>query len=163
MNGNIPAEKPEDKLLIMSWIGRTAKLMYVYMNQLFKEYGIPLTPKQWILLKHLIRCDGQDQKHLALITERDKTSLTRLISSMEKKGLVTRKPNPKDKRSNSIFITDKGAQAFYAADPIADDVRNIFEKGFDQQKLTVAVEVIQTLHDHLKELTSQNGEDQCDS
>ena len=74
-----------------------------------------------------------------------------------------RKPNPKDKRSNSIFITDKGAQAFYAADPIADDVRNIFEKGFDQQKLTVAVEVIQTLHDHLKELTSQNGEDQCDS
>ena len=158
MTGNA-LRQLEEELMIVPCIARTAKLMHVYMSQQFKRFNVPLTPKQWVLLKHLIFEDGQDQKHLALITERDKTSLARLISSMEKKGLVTRQPNPKDKRANFVHITDKGREAFEAAIPITEDVRKIFKEGLDKDELDVALAIIQKLHDHLKELTSQNADD----
>lgn len=151
-----------DEMILMPWIARTAKFMHVYMNQQFKNHDIPLTPKQWILLRYLIQDDGRDQKHLALITERDKTSLTRLISSMEKKELVMRKANPLDKRSNKIYITEKGIKAYETAMPIVNDARQLFEEGLDRGEIETATRTIRKLHDHLKELTLQNSDDQCD-
>lgn len=162
MAGNKAIKAREDEMVLMSWIARTAKFMHIYMNQQFKIHGVPLTPKQWIILKYLVKEDGRDQTQLALITERDKTSLTRLVSSMENKGLVERRANPNDKRSNKIYITKKGQRTYEEAMPIAENARNIFEAGLEPGEIESTMQTIRKLHDHLKELTSQNGDDQCD-
>ena len=48
--------------------------------------------------------DGPLPQHdLAFLTDRDKTSLTRLLSTMEKKNLVARITSSEDKRVN-LFI-----------------------------------------------------------
>ena len=99
-------------------LGRTAKLMTIYMKQNFSRFNVDLTLKQWIVLKHLVEEDGREQKHLAMITERDKTSLTRLISTLEKKGLVRREVSQKDKRVNHLFITTMGRESYLATLPL---------------------------------------------
>jgi DNA-binding MarR family transcriptional regulator len=38
------------------------------------------------------------------------TSLSRILKTMEKKGLITRKPNPKDGRGVIICLTDSGLE-----------------------------------------------------
>lgn len=38
------------------------------------------------------------------------TSLSRILKSMEKKGLILRKPNPKDGRGVLIYLTDFGLE-----------------------------------------------------
>lgn len=141
---------------LLPWVGRTAKLMMIYMTQQLSEMDVDLTPKQFIVLKHLMEKDGREQKQLAIITERDKTSLTRLITVMEKKGLVVRKVSETDKRSNRLFITDRGRTEFTKAIPIAHRSIAEFESGIDPKALETAINTIRQVHDHIKELTSQN-------
>ena len=73
-----------------------------------KENGIELTKVQLILLKKLNEMDGQPQNNLAFLTNRDKASLARLITTMEKKNLVARIPSKSDHRINNIYITKHG-------------------------------------------------------
>ena len=140
-------------------VGITAKMMMVYLKQKFARYNVNLTPKQFIVLKHLMEEDGREQKHLAMITERDKTSLTRLISTLEKKGLVRREVSLKDKRANHLFITDLGKKTFIATLPLIIESIQEIQSGIDQEELDHAIETIMKVRNNIKRLTFQNPED----
>jgi DNA-binding MarR family transcriptional regulator len=85
------------------WLGKTTKMIDNYIQDMFHELNISLTKTQWVLLKKLHEKDGVPQQELAFLTGRDKTSLTRLVNTMEKKGVLARIPSKTDKRSNHIF------------------------------------------------------------
>ncbi|MCK5677150.1 MAG: MarR family transcriptional regulator, partial [Flavobacteriaceae bacterium] len=67
-------------------LGKTAKLSGFYFMDVLHENNIDLSKEQWLVLKMLHDVDGQVQNDLAFITDRSKTSLTRLINTIEKKG-----------------------------------------------------------------------------
>ncbi len=71
----------------------------------FKSIGFDITTDQWVILMGLWIKDGQNQQELAEFSEKDKTSITRIIDSLEKKGFVTRKVNKQDRRVNFIYLT----------------------------------------------------------
>jgi DNA-binding MarR family transcriptional regulator len=64
----------------------------------------------WSLaLTHLITSGGSLRPNqLAKIMHRSNYSMTKLIDNMEKNGLVTRKADPKDRRSFNIKVTSDG-------------------------------------------------------
>lgn len=95
------------------WMGRTMKLMDIHFHDSFKKNNLKLSKEQWIILKVLTDEDGRVQNDLAFVTNRDKTSLTRLLSGMEKKNLVARIPSTLDKRVNHIFLTKNGRTVYY--------------------------------------------------
>jgi len=140
-------------------VGITAKHMMVYLKQKFARLHVDLTPKQFIVLKHLMEEDGCEQKHLAMITERDKTSLTRLISTLEKKGLVRRKISAKDKRVNHLFITKSGKNTFLSTLPIVTQSIQEIQSGIDQEELDRAIDTIMKVRNNIKKLTIQNPGD----
>jgi|TARA_B110000037_G_scaffold4958_1_gene5395 DNA-binding MarR family transcriptional regulator len=90
------------------WFGKIMKMMDFYFQDIFKSLSFEITKNQWIVLKKLSANDGTIQNELAFITDRDKTFLTRLITTMEKKELVRRVSSIIDKRQNRIYITEKG-------------------------------------------------------
>jgi len=140
-------------------VGITAKFMMVYLKQKFTQNDVDLTPKQFIVLKHLIEEDGREQKYLALITERDKTSLTRLISTLEKKGLVRRKVSSKDKRANLLFITNAGKKTFESTLPLIIKSIQEIQRGIGQGEIDRAIKTIKKVRENIKKLTIQNPED----
>ncbi len=87
---------PDIEKTILPWMGKTSKMMGIYFKEKLKQHHIDLTREQWILLKKLNDGDGQAQNDLAIITERNKASLTRLINTMERKNYVARIPDTKD-------------------------------------------------------------------
>jgi DNA-binding MarR family transcriptional regulator len=132
--------------------------MTIYMKQNFSRFNVDLTLKQWIVLKHLVEEDGREQKHLAMITERDKTSLTRLISTLEKKGLVRREVSQKDKRVNHLFITTIGREAYLATLPLISQSIQELQGGIEKEELDRAIATISKVRDNIKKLTLQNPE-----
>lgn len=70
---------------ILPWMGKTSKAIDYFLDDKLKEGGIELTKVQLVLLKKLREMDGQPQNNLAFLTNRDKASLARLITTMEKK------------------------------------------------------------------------------
>lgn len=68
------------------WFGKTMKMMDFYFQDIFKSLSFEITKNQWIVLKKLSANDGTIQNELAFITDRDKTSLTRLITTMVRRN-----------------------------------------------------------------------------
>lgn len=72
-----------------------------------KEAGIDITPAQVSILYTLWHKDGITQKEIADQTAKDKPSVTRLLDSMEDMGIIKRKMDKKDRRSNLVHLTPK--------------------------------------------------------
>lgn len=105
---------------LVPWLGRTSKMIDNHVQELFCKKDICLTKIQWVFLKKVQEQNGVAQQELACLTGRDKTSLTRLVNTMEKKNLVARIPSKLDKRINNIHITKKGALLYNETLPIIE-------------------------------------------
>lgn len=75
-----------------------------------KEEGIVITAEQWTILYFLWLEEGRTQQELATLTFRDKPSVSRLVSNLERMKLVMRVSDKDDKRTNLIFLTKQGRQ-----------------------------------------------------
>lgn len=78
------------------------------LNRNFAKAGHDVTTEQWRILRCLQNQDGQRQQDLADVVHKDKTCITRIIDSMEKRDLVVRIPDRLDRRQKLIYLANKG-------------------------------------------------------
>lgn len=136
----------EENASLCKAIGLTSKLLGIYINDNLQMEGIKLTRNQFLVLKILSSRDGICQNELAFITERDKTSLTRLISTLESKGMVTRETAIDDKRKKIILITELGTKTVTNAWPLMKKLEEEVSRDVsydDLQKLLSVLNKIQ--------------------
>lgn len=91
-------------------VNRTAYIIRVRMREKLKREGYALTPEELAVIHHLWQEDGQTQSQLASSTIRERTTTTRLIDGLVRKGLVERRGHPKDRRKVCTWLTKKGSQ-----------------------------------------------------
>ena len=87
---------------------RTALKLRLLGNTILQEAGEDITVDQWGILNLLWEADGQTPVELARRADKDKPNVTRLLKILEDKALVVRKPDPKDRRSHRIHLTEAG-------------------------------------------------------
>jgi DNA-binding MarR family transcriptional regulator len=83
--------------------------------------------------------DGQYQTELADDLFGDNPNITRILDGMEKKGFITRRSDPKDRRKYKIFITQQGYEIHklykkYAPKSRFLDYQNLNDKDLDELK-----------------------------
>ncbi|UMB61441.1 MarR family winged helix-turn-helix transcriptional regulator [Lutibacter sp. A80] len=130
---------------IFPWIGITAKMHASYINKVFKDHTIDLTKEQFVVLKVLSENNGKPQNDIALITESDKTSFSRLMSTMEKKGLITRKHIKADKRVKNIYLTNLGKEMYATTLPFLKKTIEKLQKGISNTEIAQAIETIKKI------------------
>ncbi|MFK7771438.1 MAG: MarR family winged helix-turn-helix transcriptional regulator [Saprospiraceae bacterium] len=138
---------PENSL--MPWLGKTSKMLRMFMKINFQEHGFDLTHEQFILIAHLYHEDGINQKDLALITERNKGSLARLVSTAEKKNLVARIPSTEDKRVNQIYLTKQGRCVFEKLKPVLDECEAKVKKGLSQKEIKTMISCLEKIQNNI--------------
>ena len=104
----MPRIKYDIEASLGSIVRRAERMLNNRLNQHFKRNGYNVTTEQYRILINLWNRDGQNQQELAEATFKNKTSITRLINSLEKKNLVVRIPDKSDHRNNLIYLTKKG-------------------------------------------------------
>jgi DNA-binding MarR family transcriptional regulator len=80
-----------------------------------------LTPPQFQTLRLLWEQDSQPFKDLAASNGCTRPTMTGIVDTLEKKGLVTRQPNPNDRRSLLVTLTNEG-QALEGNTPNLDRI-----------------------------------------
>jgi len=131
------------------WLGKTMKMIDNHIQDVFYEENIDLTKTQWVILKMLKTKDGVPQQELAFIAGRDKTSLTRLINTMERKSLVARIPSKKDKRINLVYLTKSGNSIFEKTLPIMKKFANGLQDNISEEEIKIAISVIKKVQQNL--------------
>ena len=119
------------------------------MQQSLKVNEIDITVEQWRILFYLWKEDGVNQQELALIAKKEKSTMTRQIDALEKKGLVERRNLSKDKRNKLIFLTEKGSAIENKSLEVAEKITQRSEEGITTEELKIFKNV---LHKILKNL-----------
>ncbi len=138
-----------DQDALIAMFARLAKEISGLITTELKRSEIDLTKSQAIVLSKLVCRDGCAQNDLALITARDKTSLTRLLSTMERKALITRKKSKEDGRVKKVSITELGKSEFQRAQPIIQKILRQAESGIASSDLEHTKEIILKIYNNL--------------
>ena len=113
-----------------------------FLNSELKNAGI--TPAELSYLEQ----NGMTQDELAKASCVDKAAVTRVIQTLEKKGVVERRADEADKRANRIYLTDK---AYHYAD-VRKEVRQKWLRIIDVQ---MSQQEMQQLEQHVEEIAEK--------
>ncbi len=142
------------KEAILPYLGKTNKVIHFYINEKFKDNDIDLKKEQAILLNIIHTNDGLIQNELAYFTNRDKTSLTRIIHSLEKKELVQRIPLKTDKRKNQIFLTEKGEKLMDQILPILKKAIVELEEGISKEEKELVKKILGKMRNNIRKYSN---------
>ncbi|MEP3209257.1 MAG: MarR family transcriptional regulator [Maribacter sp.] len=125
------------------WLGRTMKLLDYHMHEALQSAGLDLTKEQMVVLKKLHQKDGLNQNELAFLTYRDKSSLARLLSKMERKKYIIRKQSTDDKRVNQVFLTKTGRATYLKTRPVIKKLINKMEQNISTEEKVQMIDLLQ--------------------
>ena len=115
----------------------------------FNQHGLELTPEQWIVLARLWQRDGRTVSELSECTLRDKPTMSRILDSMEKSGLVTRTVDSKDARTRIVALTREGKGLKKKLSPIAKTIVDRLESGISEADLLTTRNTLRRLFENL--------------
>lgn len=117
----------------------------------FKEEGIDISPEQLTVLSLLWKKDRVTQQELCNITFKDKPNMTRLIDSLEKKGLAKRTIDENDKRNNLIVLTSEGKAIEEKAFLVANATMRKALVNVSSQELAVGQNLLKKIFNNMQE------------
>jgi DNA-binding MarR family transcriptional regulator len=131
---------------IFSQIERLSKKLKRIEGRTLRAAG--LTPPQYIILSLLTERDGRAFKELAEALFCTRASVTGIVDSLEKNGFAARAPNPADRRSGLVMITEKGRQ-FIESTPTLEKAFTGCCGGLDAQEAQQLSHLLKKLNDSL--------------
>lgn len=110
----------------------TTRLMNRYYDRRVRAYNITRT--QWTLLTYLFRYEGVSQTKLAEYMDLAPMTLTRQIDKLEEDGLLDRRQDVRDRRTNLIYLTEKSQPLMDHMHEIAVEAKEAALKNFSQEE-----------------------------
>ncbi|MGI9546396.1 MAG: MarR family winged helix-turn-helix transcriptional regulator [Flavobacteriaceae bacterium] len=139
---------------IAPWLGKTVKIVEYFLHEELIKRGLDLSKEQMIVLKKLHEQNGRNQNELAFLTLRNKSSLTRLLSKMEKKKYIIRRQSEEDRRVNHVFITELGREVYVKTRPVIQKLIATMEHNISEEEID---QMIRTLKKIQYNFTSQEA------
>lgn len=133
---------------LIKWTARKIKRQ---LNCKFTQSGHNITSEQWRILKCLQHEDGQRQQDLADLVHKDKTSITRIIDSMEKRDLVVRIPDKSDRRQKLAYLTNKGKRSLEEMGKIFQKILLETQEGIEPEKIEICMDVLKKINRNLSD------------
>lgn len=113
-------------------------------HYLGSEYSVP----EARVFFEIYENEGCNAAHIAEKMNIDKSYLSKIISSHEKSGYITKKPSSTDRRTYNLYLTDKGKErALELIQSSDNEIGNILThlSADEQQKMYAALETVMDL------------------
>lgn len=75
-----------------------------------------------LIVLHFIELGFDSQSDLARVAQVEAQTMSRTVDRLEREGLVTRRPDPRDRRRHIVAVTERGRAAFEAVRGLEDEV-----------------------------------------
>ncbi|OWW25764.1 hypothetical protein B4Q04_09205 [Zobellia sp. OII3] len=131
-------------------ISATERLLSAHLQRAFQENGVEITIEQWRILFYLWKEDGINQQELAKRSKKEKSTMTRQLDTLEKKGLLIRRCLDEDKRNKQIFLTKQGKALENKALSIANTITELSENGIAPDELAQFKQVLHKIIENLE-------------
>ncbi len=114
---------------------------------------IILTHEQFALLFAIYSHEDElVQQDLAVIFGKNKSSILRLIDSLEEKSLIKRAVDKDDRRKNKLMVTRDGEKVIAHYLSLESQLVGELQDGLKDSEIKCFYKVIETMHSHAAEL-----------
>jgi MarR family transcriptional regulator, transcriptional regulator for hemolysin len=117
-----------------------ARLVRVEADKRARQHG--MTRAQWAILIWLERQPGISQKELSEILEVEPITVARLIDRLEARGMVERRPDPRDRRIWRLHLLPPAREVIHEIDEHRADMTRIVTEGVEEKDLETVIEVL---------------------
>jgi len=121
------------------------------LKSIFAVNQLDITPEEMILL-FMISPAGNEQGQLVHKSLKDKTNIARLLSRMDKKGLIRRESHTESGRQQMVFITTKGESVRMIALPLVQKMAAHATKDIETSALDITQHTLTKLTQNLQKL-----------
>jgi DNA-binding MarR family transcriptional regulator len=139
MRNNLKNHETIDYFLKIVW--QTVANRY---NQLVTEFGI--TQSIGYLLINIDEQEGTTVSAAAALLGLKSTSLSRMLSQLEKTGLIYRESNPGDKRSVKIYLTPLGKEKRQLARAVVKQFNTYLNTHINEKDKRYLIEMLEKIN-----------------
>ena len=122
-----------------------------YMTAFFQEGGYNITPEQFLLLDALWDMGVMSQQKIADTMLKDKNSVVKLVDTLEKKGLVRRIADNRDRRQNLIEVTPEAIAIKEGVTALAINAVDLITKDIPKDDLHIFITVLSEMAENMNE------------
>jgi MarR family transcriptional regulator, transcriptional regulator for hemolysin len=117
-----------------------ARLLRVDADKRARLHG--MTRAQWAILIRLDRQPGISQKELSEILEVEPITVARLIDRLEARGMVERRPDPRDRRIWRLHLLRPARDVLQEIDDQRADMTRMVTAGIDETSIDIMTEAL---------------------
>lgn len=145
------------KRQLVAQLVESSRLLRNYIDNRAKGRGT--TRAQWIVLFRLRQQEGLSQVDLAELLELQPISLVRLLDRLVEHGLLERRPDPKDRRANRLFLTRSGRQLVDDLDSLRDSIATDVLQDIPSDSIQTSLETLRDIKIRIKGSTTEGPAD----
>ena len=134
---------------------RTSRLIRHLHYLTFQRNGFDLTPEQWFILNKLAERSPQSQTELGESLIDDRPNMTRLLAALEKKGLISRRTDVRDRRKSEVQLTAAGRGLLDECLPLAKQARDQMRAFITEEELNGFWKVLDKLDGNIESIIEQ--------
>lgn len=131
------------------WINRAAFAFRAELQQAFSDQGIEVTPEEWALQMVLFDREPLSVGELANLTLRDRTTVTRFVDSLERKGLILRQTDAGDRRRILVRLSPKARAHYPRMLRQVDHLIGRSIRGIKPAEIAITISVLMRMVDNL--------------
>jgi DNA-binding MarR family transcriptional regulator len=143
------------KRRLVAQLVESSRLLRNYIDHRAKTRGT--TRAQWIVLFRLREQEGLSQVDLADVLELQPISLVRLLDRLVEHGLLERRHDPKDRRANRLFLTERGRQLVDELDSLRDAIATDVLRDVPDEAVETSLETLRDIKERIKGLSDPPG------
>ncbi|MFZ5979376.1 MAG: MarR family winged helix-turn-helix transcriptional regulator [Candidatus Zixiibacteriota bacterium] len=139
--------KPEN---LTEAVGGCFMIMKRYINRYLEQSNLGMTMEQIIILFILEDNDGLNISQLAKLSDRDKTTTTRMVDGLQKRNMVVKVPDKKDNRQKLVYKTNLANQKIEELKKTAmPELEKIAYKNLDEEERNRTIKVLQKMAENM--------------
>ncbi len=117
-----------------------ARLLRVDADKRARLHG--MTRAQWAILIRVDRQPGLSQKELSELLEVEPITVARLIDRLEARGMVERRPDPRDRRIWRLHLLRPARDVLHEIDDQRADMTRMVTAGIDEDSIEIMTEAL---------------------
>lgn len=140
----------EFKLCLEIQLKLTNNIMMQEHNKYLKPYDI--SNEQGLLLKYVHDSPGTTQTKIAEDLHKDKTTITRMIDTLVKKGKLERRVSSEDRRAFHIYLTEETKQKVKEISPLFEKNEEELKKIIKKEDYEITLKVLNQVKEYYRGL-----------
>ncbi len=120
--------------------GTAFQVLYGELAEALANAGLDLSVPEYILLRALYSTDGMQQCEIAELIGKDKASISRCVTAMQKKGLV--RTEPVSRKCVKVFVAEEGRAIEPAVIAVAKERHKALTGMLTDEELSILMEIL---------------------